>query len=367
MTAWIRADGRLYARYVPYRLEDWPQFDTDRWRRATRAVDRLDYPESPARWSRKHRRICEDSYGRFLRWLDENDFAISEPPSRRFDRPAVVRFVQHLRGLGYLANTVSKFVDGVYYITRAIEPEHEWMWLRDVRNAARRAALAIPPQHAIAPDASALWKLGLNLMETMNSVELHRPFQREVQYRDGLMIAMLAVCPCRLQNFCSLRLGVHIVRQNGRYRVALRASETKAKRQKYETTLTRELTPRVDVWLKSYRPKLLAMGSSASGVTDALWVSIRGGPLRDHAVRYQLARRTSAIFGAAITPHRFRHAAATQILSANPNNAAIATAVLGHSHFATARHHYEVRSTLHASRVHARFINALRKIDKLAR
>ena len=61
-----------------------------------------------------------------------------------------------------------------------------------------------------------------------------------------------------------------------------------------------------------------------------------------------ISRRTLAQFGARLTPHSFRHAAATTIAQNRPEEALVIRLILGHSTTATAEQHY-----IHATRINA--------------
>jgi hypothetical protein len=50
-----------------------------------------------------------------------------------------------------------------------------------------------------------------------------------MDYRDGLMIAFLALCPVRVANLAAMQIGKHLSYAAGRPRVAFDASETKGK------------------------------------------------------------------------------------------------------------------------------------------
>ena len=61
-------------------------------------------------------------------------------------------------------------------------------------------------------DSRELLQLGLELIKEAEETEFLRPHLRQVQLRDGLMIAFLALRPLRIKNFSSLQLGNHLVR-----------------------------------------------------------------------------------------------------------------------------------------------------------
>jgi hypothetical protein len=60
---------------------------------------------------------------------------------------------------------------------------------------------------------------------------MHRTaLQRATQYRNGLMIALLACCPIRLKNFAALTIGSSIVQVEDSWWIVLTEEDTKEKR-----------------------------------------------------------------------------------------------------------------------------------------
>jgi integrase/recombinase XerD len=98
-----------------------------------------------------------------------------------------------------------------------------------------------------------LFELGLRLMETCES-GADRPAYMATGYRDGLIIALLIACPMSLKNLANLVIGQHLVFDGTAYLVKLSATETKAARP-YVAAVPPELTPYIDRWLGTYRPR----------------------------------------------------------------------------------------------------------------
>ncbi len=91
--------------------------------------------------------------------------------------------------------------------------------------------------------------------------------RRAVDFRDGLIIALLAARPLRIGNFAKLRLGDHLKPIPHGYRIEIPAEEAKNGRP-IETVVPDAVMPWLLMYLETYRPCLLA------GKEDRhLWIS----------------------------------------------------------------------------------------------
>src|SRR4051812_30508982 len=71
---------------------------------------------------------------------------------------------------------------------------------------------------------------GLTLIAEADHSTTRSDLAKARQFRNGLMIAMLALHPIRRKNFASLEIGRNFVNIEGRWWIILGASETKEKR-----------------------------------------------------------------------------------------------------------------------------------------
>jgi len=90
----------------------------------------------------------------------------------------------------------------------------------------------------------------------------NRRLEREVAYRDGLLLALLAACPLRRRSLALLEVGRHLVRGTDGYRLRLGPAETK-NGTAYGAPLPASLAPWLDRYLGEVRPRLL--GGRAGG------------------------------------------------------------------------------------------------------
>ena len=122
------------------------------------------------------------------------------------------------------------------------------------------------------------------------------------QVRNGLMVALLALCPIRRKNFVALEIGRSLVKIQDTWWIVLSADETKERRAD-ERPINELLTPLIDRYISDHRP-VLAQSHRASSF---LWLSSRKGtPISDKGMARVIRQSTLSTVGVAIGPHLFR-------------------------------------------------------------
>ena len=183
----------------------------------------------------------------------------------------------------------------------------------------------------------------------------YNPFQAEVQYRDGLMIAILAARPVRLKNLTAIIIDRHLIRIDDVYWLVFVSDEVKNRRH-IEVPVPIVLTPYIDDYLAHHRPRLLNGNDS-----DRLWISRFGSDLSCNSLRREIKLHTEVAFGKAITPHLFRDCAATSIAIHDPEHVWITTNILGHNTLATSQKYYDQSRMLEAGRHYQSTITGLHR------
>jgi hypothetical protein len=179
---------------------------------------------------------------------------------------------------------------------RALDPgANRTLVKRMQANLARRA----PPSRAkrermIAP--SLLFAAGLARMGRVDHEQHPKHDVRNVRYRDGLMMAVLAARAFRLGNLAQMRVGRHISKVDGIYVCTFTAAETKNRRELVEP-LPAALTPYIDRYLAEVRPALLR-----GHVSDASWVSTYRGPLSEQSLYLKACAATEEELGVRLGP-----------------------------------------------------------------
>ena len=123
----------------------------------------------------------------------------------------------------------------------------------------RLSRLARPVRNKLAAlqSPSALLDLGLSLMTNWQDRTAHDPRLNAMDYRDGLMIAFLALCPIRLGNLAAMVIGQHLSFVSGAPRVVFAAGEMKGKRA-LDVDFPAELRQALNLYLERIHPMLHA-------------------------------------------------------------------------------------------------------------
>jgi site-specific recombinase XerD len=200
--------------------------------------------------------------------------------------------------------------------------------------------------------AEQLVEAGLTLI--IEAKELTRAdFKRARGIRNGLMLALLALCPMRRKNFATLEIGKTFKQVRGRWWVTLPGRSTKMKKPE-ERPVAEWLNPFIELYLNEARPVLLD-GSQID--TNALWISSKTRqPMTARKVGSLITQITRETIGVGISPHMFRTADATTVAEACGDMPHLASALLGHPNSSITEEHYIRPSSLSAATEYANVI-----------
>jgi integrase len=174
--------------------------------------------------------------------------------------------------------------------------------------------------------------------------------------RNGLMIALLALCPIRLKNFAALEIGRTVKEIHGRWWIALPGIKTKSRRPD-ERRVPSLLKRYIDAYLHESRPILL--GSRPP--TNALWISsTTGRPMTTKNIGTLISKITFETLGVDVSPHLFRAAAASTAAAHGRNTPHLASALLNHTDPRVTEEHYKRASSVSAATEYARIISEFR-------
>lgn len=358
------------AQQAPVRLTlaftEWPEADRAAWEAAVRKGDALD-PGGPGEfWSDAMQRAIRMPYGRWLGWLHGNE--LLQPGASLGERAApelMVKFVDDLRQQ-IASVTVSSYVTHLYIGLRAMAPERDWTWLQRIKNELRRRARPVRNKRKLVVPADELFAFGLALMAEAEKDETLTPVARAVQFRDGLMIAMLAARPVRLKNFSALRIGHELVYRADVHWIILEAGHTKT-HAPVELPYPTALTPWLHRYLSHYRRILLEPHAKAKAPSQTrppgmfLWVSEVRSMMGDRVIYQHLVDHTRSRFGHAVNPQLFRDCVATTIAIEDPVHVGITQNLLGHASPRTAERFYNHAHSLQASRSYQSIVLGLRR------
>ena len=336
-------------------ISAWPDADRVLWETMLSEGDILDGRGAGADWAPSTRENTRAAYGRWLNWLTLNQ--LLDPAEMPLDRmtPEHIRAYVPDQQLSAASSTVSQYVLDLLRFALAADRGRDWQWLRRVQG---RLASRTTPFRDKAPKIRAaedLFRLGLELMDASgNACRRYSRHAHYVQYRDGLIIALLAARPLRLKNLTAIVIGQHLVKVDTVYWLRFDADEVK-NRKPIDVPLPPELGPYLDTYLSTHRPPLLAGRSS-----NRLWILINGDGMQAKTIYYRVTRRTKRAFGASISPHLFRDCAATSIAIQDPEHVRMAATLLGHHSLTTTQKYYDQSRMLAAGRHYQSTVTAMR-------
>jgi integrase/recombinase XerD len=331
-------------RSLPF--DEWPAADRDAWDRANRlAEDILEEPGGLAHLRPLTRDRYRSAYGRYLAYLQFNKLLLaSERPAQR---------VSHERVVGYMRSmedriapiTILHRITGLYLVVRAFAPQENWAWLRRVLARVSQNGYPTRNKRAALLSSDKLISAGIDMMEKAELPDARHIRLRAADYRNGLMLALLAARPLRITNFANLELDRTLFRKGQHWTIEIGSADTK-NGEDIDLPFPELLNQQLSRYLSSWRPVLMCGNES-----QRLWISVHGRPLDGHKI-YKLFRKfTNQRFGCAMNPHLFRHCLATHVAIHDPEHMGIATALLGHRSMATTQMHYNLARSREAGKM----------------
>jgi hypothetical protein len=238
--------------------------------------------------------------------------------------------------------TVYNCIHKLRRMTNLIAPQRDVSWLNEIEND---LALEMRPRSKAGRFvlSHVLFTAGLTLMAEAESSS-RSMIKRARQYRNGLMIAFLALHQIRLKNFKSLELGRSLVKTKRTWWIKLSASETKERRPD-ERPVDDQVAAAIDRYLSYYRPVL----ARRDDPPPALWLSSHNGrPLSCSAVANAVDETTLSTVGIKVSPHLFRTAGVSTAAILCRDNPHLGSALMHHHDPRIAERNYNRACSLSA-------------------
>jgi integrase/recombinase XerD len=341
--------------YLPY--ADWPEDDRTRWEVAFKAgVDRFDDFGPAAHLAGPTRLTLLDAYARFLAFVSAHDVnLLARTPSTRINRKIIESYVRW-QPVSCGDVTIAGNLSNLRLTLRYICPGEDWSWISTIANRIAAHAKQKPEMHHLVTSET-LYALGIELMDrTIADADAAEnvSIAYALNYRDGLMIALLALIPLRRRTLAALRVGKQLLRFGELWALDIPAGDIKTKRP-LEYPISAELSERIELYLTQFRCRI--PGAAAH---NYLWASREGRGMLDKTICVTVRRRTREALGFPVNPHRFRRAAATFWSTQDPGNVRGVKDLLGHASFSTTEKYYIMAQSRVAGRALARAIEAKR-------
>jgi integrase/recombinase XerD len=316
-------------------FSEWPAEDRSSWNSAFEPGD--DFDQGPAdRLSKATIVGLGTAYARFLGFLSSNNpERLRLPPEIRTELESIKMFVEHLRQ-SCRDTSIASLLHKLRLALRLICPRSDWSWLKIV---AKRIDAGAVPRSLRNPGLTSadLYEVGIRIMaKAENSEASTRRVSKEeaLTYRDGLIIALLAVVPLRRRTLTALSIDQHLVKIGEYWLLDIPAADTKTRRA-LEFPLPDQLSRRISLYIARFRGRI-----PGAEKHDGLWPSTRGRPMASGSIYDAVCRRTMEALGFAVNLHRFRLAAGNLWSIADPANVRGVKDLLGQTSFGTTEKHY---------------------------
>lgn len=335
------------------KFQFWPEADRLMWERLVKVGGLLTDAGPGSKWADETKRVTARSYGYWLSFLLSTDkHVLKESPAVRVTPERVRHYCLSMADV--CARTRLGRITHLHTVMRAADGKRDFCWLAAIQRFLERLAHREGPvkrKHGRLVPTGRLVGAGLALLRSALLKPI--PSQRAQQFRDGLMIALLALRPLRIKNFAGLRLGHSLLQTSTGYVLSIPGCETKTGNL-IELTVPDNLCPLLTEYLAVHRPLLARRAHS-----DQVWLTSAGTPYLTTNLSQRISMLTLRHVGVAISAHLFRDCAATTIATELPEHVLIIAPLLGHTSLKTSEDHYNHAQSLAAGR---RYQEALRQV-----
>jgi hypothetical protein len=212
------------------------------------------------------------------------------------DRELIAQYVHLLRKTNQDLSIVTS-LHHLRFALRLICPKQDWSWLLTINKRIASAAPRRPKKLGLVT-SDQLYLLGIELMDTAiakagDSTAISKA--TAMQYRDGLLIALLSVLALRRRTVTALKSGGQLLRSGNLRTIEIPPEDVKGKRA-LDFTLSLRLSECVDLYLRKFRPRL-----PGAIRHDGFWPSNKGGPMSANAIYDAVCKRTESAFGFRVT------------------------------------------------------------------
>jgi len=341
----------------------WPAIDQQLWETGTVPVTGLRRQRHADTLKPRSIYAAREGYGRFLAILAER--GLLDPaagPLERVTFESVAEFFDALQDAGNADNTIKARLFHLRMALRIMIPKAEFDWITRPDGYSLDSFLQQEPADDVPlPPASTLFKWGLELMgaEPMREEQCQK-LKSCREYRDGLIIALLASRAPRVGSLAQMLIGQNLYMLNGEYWAHLQSMIVKNKRT-LEYSFPAELIPYIDRYLAEIRPILLDPKR-----TNALWGNGNGGSYTYRSIETMIFRRTLKRFGHSFGPHAFRDAFASALATHDPRNPGLAAVILGITEGVVNAHYRKARQADAARKLQADLREERAKTKKFA-
>jgi integrase len=333
-------------------VNEWPEADRLAWQDARRPTHRLKKGGSASHLAPVSQEDIARRYGQFLGFLRLIGRLVMDAAAAAHVTPEnVAAYMRDLTDRKVSSMTAWNCIYKLRRAAQLLSPKTDFNWLIEIE---KDLALVAEPRSKLdrLVMAERLVEAGLTLIEEAKTYTRTK-FKRARGIRNGLMLALLALCPTRPKNFAALEIGRTFRQVRGRWWIILPGHSTKMGSPE-ERPVPEWLNPYIDLYLNEARPVLL---DPSLPPTDALWISsVTRRPMTKRKVGSLITQITLETLGTPVSPHLFRTAGATTAAVSFGDFPHLAVALLGHKNPRVNEEHYNRASSLNAANRYAEIV-----------
>jgi len=270
MKALNTARQRPPHRFRSLPIQEWSSADQRAWAEACRPGVRLKPGGRASYLAEVSRKDFANRYGAFLGFLRRSGkLKLESPAAAQVTASSVQAYAAELKAR---VSSVTTW-NCIYKLRRAaqlLNPRIDFSWLAQIESELALVMVSKSKFDRLVLTGRIV-EAGLTLIVEADKYA-KSSFERVKGIRNGLMIAILALCQIRLKNFVALEIGSTFKEVNGSWWISLPSSSTKNKRWD-ERRIPNSLNRAVGLYLNEARPVLT--GPVASD--NSLWISSRTG------------------------------------------------------------------------------------------
>ena len=334
-------------------VDQWPDSDRCVWEDACRPGSRLKPGGRASHLAEASRDNLERRYGGFLKFLQRIErLEMKADAAAQVTPPNVEAYVNELTRR-VCSVSVHTYIYCLRRTANLLAPANDFSWLAEIE---KDLALVMEPRSKFdrVVFTERLVEAGFTLF--LEAMEFPKnDLAGAVGVRNGLMIALLALCPIRAKNFAALEIGTTFKVIDGSWWIALPGITTKNRRPD-QRRVPECLNRYIEIYLTQARPVLLQSGSAS----NALWLSSKTSrPISRVGFCNLISKLTLETLGVSVSPHLFRTAAASTAATYGGNTPHLASALLNHTDPRITDEHYNRASSIGASRIYAEITGEL--------
>jgi integrase len=335
-------------------VSEWPDADRRAWEEACRPGSRLKPGGAASHLAPVSRDDFARRYGAFLGFLQRTDrLEPHRDAATQVTLPNVEAYIADLKAR-VRSVTVYNCIHQTRRAAELLAPTADFSWLAEIEKDLMLVMEPRPKFDRLVLTTQ-LVEAGTTLITEAEKFA-RRDLVRARGVRNGLMIALLALCPIRLKNFAALEIGRTFKEIHGRWWIAFPGNMTKSGRPD-ERPVPAWLNRYIDTYIARSRPVLLG----SRPLTNALWISsTTGAPMTTKNIGILISKITLETLGVDVSPHLFRTAAASTAAAYGGNTPHLASALLNHTDPRVTEEHYNRASSMSAAAAYARIVSGFR-------